>query len=148
MRPGNSEIEFRQFIKSAGKSLEAVSGADAVRLALDFYSQVRCEDCDLDNSGDMLLYQWSYSKLHNKFCFDITRQFILKGSMDDGGMSQLCFTLNFPASEKLAAIERGDLWCKSPAQLNTFEEFILNSEAYKEVMNLVTDDIDLYWCGV
>lgn len=148
MRPTEAEHQFRLFIRRAAKSPKVVSGADAVRLALDFYTQVRCEGCDLEEDGDMLLYQWGYSKVKNSFYLDITRQFILKGSRDDDGMSQLCFTLHFPVTEKLSAVDSSNHWCSSPAELEEFERFILDSEAYSEVKDLTTKNTELYWCGV
>lgn len=148
MRPAESEREFKRFVRAARKSPKVITAEDAVKLVLGFYSEIRAGGCSLEDDGDMLLYQWSYRERDGRFCFDITRQFILEGSRDDDGMSQLSFSLYFPATDSLRKIEDGNLWCKSPAELESFREFILNSEVYSELKEQTAASTELYWCGI
>ena len=149
MRPSDSKAEFERFLANSGAELSSLTAPDAVRHAIAFYRQVRAEDCPLDESGDMLLYQWGVYDWGQgeTFQFDITRQFILSGTESDEGMSQLSFTLHYTPTEQLRAL-KGSQWCESPAEADACEEFIRGSDAFHAVSPLKPSRVELTWSEV
>ncbi len=102
---------------------------------LDFYRDVRADGCELQDDGDMLLFQWGVFDFGEgrTFRFDLTRQFIVTDPEDDdeSSMSQLSFTFHFVPSPTFEAIKEGHRWCNAPGKLTYFEGFIIGSEAYE-----------------
>lgn len=47
--------EFNGFVAEHGKAIEHLTPEDAITLMIDFYRDVRAEDCSLEEDGDMLL---------------------------------------------------------------------------------------------
>lgn len=140
MTPENAKNEFEERIKKVGISIGALTPAQGIRLALDFYKDVRADGCEMDNDGDMLLFQWgTYHRGQGRaFQFDITRQFIIsKGEDNDATVSQLSFRFHFMPSASLDAIKSGNRWCSTPEKLKDFEAFIVGSDAYRVVQALV-----------
>jgi hypothetical protein len=146
MQPSDSKDRFERFINESGSSLAGLTAADASRLMLAFYRQVRAADCPLDERGDMLLFQWGVHDFGegNTFHYDITRQFILSGSQSDEGMSQLSLTVHFAATGPLRAL-KGDRWCSTPVQTAELEEFIRSHEATCAVARLKPLKVTLDW---
>ena len=135
MKAKSSKLELERSIQQAGSELLALTPAEGIRHMLEFYRQVRVENCPLDEDGDMLLFQWgTYDWGQGRFfqC-DITRQFIESQSDDDPGMTQLSLTFNYSPSAQLDALKAGNLWCKSPDGLAEFESFVKATEAYRAV---------------
>lgn len=105
---------------------------------LDFYRDVRVEGCDLDEDGDMLLFQWgTYDFSEGRsFQFDITRQFIVAdpdNEDDASAMSQLSFTFHFTPSPQFDALKDGNRWCSTPQDVQGFQAFITEGEAHGTV---------------
>jgi len=103
-----------------------------------FYRDVRATNCDLDDSGDMLLFQWGLYDLGEgeHFLIDLTRQFIDSRLEDDDAISQLHLSFLHIPEPKLLVIETGDRWCASPAELQSFEEFVWSNPALVETRSL------------
>ncbi len=151
MKPKSAKQQFEKFIGNAGKATASLTPEQAVSLVLDFYKQVRAEDCPLDEDGDMLLYQWGiYADTGGgeSFHFDLTRQFILADSDSDDGMSQLSLTMYFKPSPELQAFEGSNEWCHSPDDLLQFREFIENSDAYRAVSQLKPKDVKIQFSRI
>ena len=151
MKPKSAKKEFEKFISDAGNAVASLSPEQAVSLVLNFYEQVRAEDCPLDEDGDMLLYQWGVyddGGGGKSFHFDLTRQFMLADSDSDEGMSQLSLTLHFKPTLALKAIEDSNEWCHSPDDLEEFREFINNSEAYRAVAQLKPTNVKIQFSHI
>ena len=115
----------------AGTPISELTLAQGIRLMLDFYRDVRAENCNLDEDGDMLLFQWGPGQ--GGFECDITRQFIVAQSEDeedDPAMSQLSFTFQFSPSPQVA-IKSGNRWCYAPDGLAEFEAFINSTDVFQ-----------------
>ena len=150
MKPKTAKREFERFIKESGKKRGTLTPAEGIQLMLDFYWQVRAENCPLDENGDMLLYQWgTYDWGDGRFfqC-DITRQFILAGTEGDDGMSQLSFTFYFHPSAEFDALKAGNRWCASPAALAAFQSFVTGTDAYRVVASSTPVKLSLEYGGV
>jgi hypothetical protein len=97
---------------------------------LDFYKDVRAEDCEQQRDGDMLLFQWGN---HNwgkgfSFEFDLICQFIRSqpeeeddDQVEDAAISQLSSRFYFAPTAELGAIESSNRWCSTPDELAAFE---------------------------
>ncbi len=136
MRPQEAEIKLEERIQQSGTPKTDLTLAQGVRLMLDFYRDVRAQGVDLNDGGDMLLFQWGiydFDRTGPTFQCDITRQFIEAGAHDDEGMTQLSFTFHFQPSPVFEKIPEGNKWCSGLNELNEFEKFITNTEAFKSV---------------
>ena len=101
---------------------------------LDFYRDQRAADCDIEQDGDMLLYQWgSYDWGAGLFFeLDITRQFI-EGEAEDDNVVQLSLTFRYTPTELLRKVGGGNRWCSALHELESFRAFILKSPAFAAV---------------
>jgi hypothetical protein len=126
MHPNDARLKFESALAAAGKQLSGLRPGDGIRLMLDFYRTVRAEGCDMEQDGDMLLFQ--YGTDEQRFGLDVTRQFILEGAEDEE-FRQLSLRFEFIASPDLAAIGCGDRWCASPSDVDDFERFVATHPA-------------------
>jgi hypothetical protein len=147
MNPSESKSRFEQFVADSAGSVATLAAADATRLMLAFYRQVRAPDCPLDEDGDMILFQWGAFNFGQgeTYRYDITCQFIVSGSDGDDGMSQLSLTVHFAVTEALRALKKGSRWCSSPAQADELEQFISSHEATACVASLTPLRTTLLW---
>jgi hypothetical protein len=153
MTPKTAKNELEERIKQSGTSMSSLMPAQGVRLMLDFYRDVRADGCELDEDGDMLLFQWgTYDFGEGRlFQFNITRQFTVaepEDGDDDSATSQLSFTFHFMPSAQLDALEDGNRWCSSPAELEDFEEFITDGDAHRAVATARPAKVTLEYGGV
>jgi hypothetical protein len=147
VNPSWSKSRFEEFITNSGFSVATLRAADATRLMLVFYREVRAADCPLDDNGDMVLFQWGAHDFGEgeTFRYNITRQFILSGSDNDDGMSQLSLTVHFAVTDGLRAIQPGNHWCQSLEKADEFERFIRTHKATEAVLSLTPLRTTLSW---
>lgn len=150
MKPENSKKELEALIKKSGTPIGGLTPAEGVRLMLDFYRDVRAEDCPLEEDGDMLLFQWGThdSGEGETFQLDITRQFIHAADEDDDGMSQLSLTFHFKPTPELTELEDGNQWCNTPEEVEEFEKFIMGDAAYEAVADVKAVRVGLEYGGI
>jgi hypothetical protein len=151
MKPKDAKKQLAARVKDAGLKLAKLTPAEGIPLMLEFYKDLRADDCELDNDGDMLLYQWGvYEDLDGgeSFHLDITRQFTVSDKYGDDAMSQLGLTFFFKPPAKYKAIKDGNRWCSSPKELKAFRSFIEKSPAYKAVAKLEADDVKLQYSRI
>lgn len=149
MIPENAKAELEKRIELASTPMSELTLAQGIRLMVDFYRDVRADNCKLDEDGDMLLFQWGGGQ--GAFECDITRQFIVAHSEDeddDPAMSQLSFTFHFAPSPQFAAIKSGNRWCYAPDGLADFEAFINTSDVFRAVQTARTAKVTLDYGGV
>ena len=149
MNPSESKACLEQFVADSGHSIATLTAADATRVMLAFYRQVRAAGCPLDEDGDMVLFQWGVHDFGEgeTYRYDITRQFILAGSDGDDGMSQLSLTVHYPVTDTLRAL-KGSRWCPSPMKADELEQFIGSHEATKVVSLLAPLRTTLDWSPI
>ena len=143
MKPKQSLKALTERIEATGASLANLTAAEGVAAMLSFYADERADGCDLDEDGDMLLYQWGVypsGRSGETFQLDITRQFILPRQDEP---YQLSLTFHFPATPKLTKIKPGDEWCSSPDEMKGFRETVLKSPAYRAVAKDAPKRIEL-----
>jgi hypothetical protein len=150
MKPKNAKKELEKVVKKSGTPMSSLTPAQGVRIMLDFYRDVRADGCELEEDGDMLLFQWGTHDCGEgeSFQFDITRQFMLSESEDDDAISQLSFTFHFKPSPELAKLEDGNQWCSTPDDLEELESFITGSAAHAAVATARPAKVTLEYGGV
>jgi hypothetical protein len=127
---------FERYISRRGVNPAGLRPSGGVDAMLGFYRDVRARDCDIEQNGDMLLFQWgTHDWKHGEhFFFDITRQ-LITGLAEDDNIWQLSLTFEFPSDDALHALGSGNRWCPSPRQLAEFAAFVRSSAAYSTVAN-------------
>jgi hypothetical protein len=150
MSPADSATIFRERVAGAGLAVERLTPAEALAQLLAFYREVRADKCVLDAEGDMLLFAWGPRDADDGegFQLEFTRQFIEPGDEDEDGMSQLWIRMFFEMTPALRKIGEGDHWCESPDGADAFQEFVLASEAYRAVVELTPQRVDVDWALV
>lgn len=136
--------QFLELIKSRSTQLGSLSAADGVALMLAFYRDERADDCEIDEDGDMLVYQWGCWNWGSgeSFEFNITRQF-MDASGADEGILRLSLTFKFKPSDALRKLADGNRWCHSPHVIGDFQAFIESSAAYRAVAKTKPVDVAL-----
>jgi hypothetical protein len=134
MKPRTAKKRFLEILREKGHRLSSLTPTEGIALMLDFYRAERAEGGELDEDGDMLLYQWGCCDWGEGefFELDITRQFI-DGAGEDEDIRQLHLTFKFEPTESLRKVKDGNRWCHSPKDLAAFQSFIDSSKALKAV---------------
>jgi hypothetical protein len=134
MKPAAAEKRFLRIVEAKATELSLLSPPEGIALMLGFYQDERADGCEIDEDGDMLLYQWgSYDWGRGEsFEFNITRQ-LTDGAGEDEDIRQLSLTFKFKPSESLRKLADGSRWCHSPDEISEFRSFIESSGAFKAV---------------
>ena len=127
-----------------GLSAEVLSNPERLFSAvLGFYEDTRIEGTNLDDDGDMLLFQWgSYDWGQGlQFELDLTRQAIPAGQ-EDSPIRQLRCTYRYDPTH-FNDIVAGSQWCHSPSQLDEFRQFVLGSRALRRAVGRPQNSFEL-----
>lgn len=129
------QIEEIERIINDSEPLKLGDGAKLLELVASLYEEYRIEGTEIEEDGDMLLFQWgTYNwRKGNFFEVDLTRQTML--ALDDpddvsDSMRQLSTTLMFSPTSETQEIGEGNNWCSSPGSIEQFLEFIKSSAAF------------------
>lgn len=130
MKSSDALHTFKRLLAARGTDAATLAVAQGFDAMFEFYRNERADDCEIENDGDMLLFQWGTYGERNarRFELDITRQFIRPEGEDDD-IWQLSLTFVFPPNE----IPSGDSWCGAPPDLDSFAEFVRSHAAYAAV---------------
>jgi len=101
---------------------------------ISFYREVRADEVDLGDDGDMLLFQWGTYDWGGGPLFevDVTRQ-LIRGAGEDDDIWQLHLTYRFPPAETLRVLGKGDRWCARVGDIAAFEQFVMTHPAVAAV---------------
>jgi hypothetical protein len=147
MVPSGSASALQQFLHKRGVDVGTAALVAVVEATLDFYGTVFASTLAATAEADMLLFQFGIYDWGNgeEFEFDITRQFIVAGKVDDDAISQLHCTVYYEPTVALRSIGRGSRWCESREDLPQFRAFILGSDAYATALPLSIKRTDIEW---
>ena len=122
---------FRQRLNIA--DINTLTPHIGVEKMLEFYRDVRFDECPLEEDADMLLCQWGLFDWEGEelFEFNISRQLIFDASEDDDDVWQLSLTFKFAVTAELKVLEPYNDWCNNPNELSHFEDYSKNSEAFQ-----------------
>ena len=132
MKPRSAKTQFLKRLAATGLSLAALTPFAGIEAMLAFYADERADGCDLDDDGDMLLFQWGTYDWGEGPAFEvnITRQLIV--SADEEEPRQLALTFRFDPSAAPRGAD-GNQWCESLSELAKFRKFVTTSKALKAV---------------
>src|SRR4051812_48897554 len=147
MQASSALHTFQDFLTAASLSLDTLTSNQATESMIQFYKQLRADECALESDADMLLFQWGvYDWGAGAFFeYNITRQLIYPETIpadpalpdDEEGeeeiFGQLSLTLKYAPASALRAITSGNRWCHDLVDLPTFTTFITDCEATKRV---------------
>ncbi len=127
MRTAESRHSFVEFLARRGTSLDTIDALSAVQVMIDFYVGVRAEDVDLENGGDMLLFQWGTYDWGSGpiFEYDVTRQLVREVVDEDDADDafwQLSLALHYVPTAETHATGSGGLWCSTLDGVDEFPE--------------------------
>jgi len=139
MKVQESEARLR---KRVGKPIEQLTPREAIAAMCDFYKDERADGADLDQDGDMLLYQWGVYSFGQPEAFqiDITRQFMVTGEDEPHQLHCTCY---FKPTDALRKINSSNQWCSSPDELPQFRKFVEDSGAMKALGDSKPDRVEL-----
>jgi hypothetical protein len=139
MRTKDALKVFRSFLEKRGIDLANTDPVSGIDLMIAFYADVRFSDVDLDEDGDMLLFQYGgpYSWSPAYFDLNITRQFITK---TQGVFYQLSLSFLYVVTENSL---QDNKWCKRVEEIDSFRNYIQSSAAIAWISNRSHDDYDL-----
>jgi hypothetical protein len=150
MTPATSLAAFEQRLSLGGRPASALTASEGVDAMLAFYAAERCDGCELEEDGDMLLFQWGTYAWGDSTHFElnITRQLMSGGDdedKDDGeGILQLSLTFRFPPAAELQALGSGNEWCDTPSGLSAFRAHIDACPAFERVGSQVPSEVVLH----
>jgi hypothetical protein len=143
MKPRAAKTRFLKRLEAAGLALDTLAPAAGVEAMLAYYAEERADGCDIDDDGDMILFQWGTHDWGDGPAFEvnITRQLIVADDEDEEPR-QLGLTFRFGPSAGAAAGE-GNRWCESPDGLAEFRRFVARSAALKAVGGQSSESVEL-----
>jgi hypothetical protein len=150
MRSSDLLTEFRRFLDSQRLKPDRLDSSTAIAAMVTFYEQHRVDDVDLEELGDMLLFQYGTVDWHDgrgeAFEYNVTRQVVTPltpGQDDDDAFWQLQLTLRYPPTEAMRSLGMNNRWCQHPADAPGFEDYIRGTEAAQQVRGLAPIRVDL-----
>lgn len=143
MKLASAKTHFLKRLKAGDLALDKLTLVDGVAALISFYEEVRAEGCDVDENGDMLLFEWGAFDWGDGPAFEVsmTRQLVESEVEDDEPRQlRLTFRFNSPAA---GTVRSGNRWCESPDGVPAFRKFISRSGAYKAVRETTPMAVEL-----
>jgi hypothetical protein len=149
MTPADSAKVFTEFAELRGTTLKGATPAQGIEAMICFFKDVRPQSPVVEDSGDMLLYQWGLYDWGQgpSFQLNITRQFI-EVIEEEEVMSQLGLTFHFAPSDEIKAFGNKNQWCETKSALNEFATFIQQSAPYVALKDSAAKRIEVKWSPV
>lgn len=107
------------------------------------YVSERIAQTNVDEDGDMLLYQWDINARYAEL--DLTRQIMLDLADPDeaaDSMMQLSVRCRFKPVQTLASAA-GNEWCSHPSEVDDFTAMLMNSQPFLAAMQSAPADISI-----
>lgn len=141
MNPSQSESEFR---KRLGQSVEETTPRQGFETMFAFYADQRAKKVKVEESGDMLLFEWGVYSFTGpeSFQLGLTRQFMVSGEDEP---CQLHLTFHFEPTDALRTLGEDNKWCESPAELPAFKECVAASSPFQLLADSKAPRAELYF---
>jgi hypothetical protein len=142
--------QFERYVAGRGGLQLLDVPLTGISMMLSFYREVRADQVEIEQDGDMLLFQWGTYDWGQgpHFEVDILRQLSLSEEGDDEDIWQLHLTYRVAPTSDLSRLGSGNQWCARPIDLPVFEGFVVGHEAVKAVSGKrVTAELHLECAG-
>jgi len=154
MKAAHALTEFKHFLRQKGKIVAQLTPYEAVDIMIAHYTEIRADDCSLEEDGDTLLFQWGiYDWGQGRPCFEynITRQLIYYENLAEVGeeewigevINELSLTLQYESTKDLEDLSEGNRLCSDLNDVKAFKEFISSCAATKCVQHFTPKAITL-----
>jgi hypothetical protein len=145
--PQCSVPSFRSFALHSHIHADDITAQEAVSLMLAFYRDVRAPEGLLEKDGDVLQLEWgTYDCGETElFHFELSRHFTEAGSDEENRESKFTIGLHYRPTFTLRALQGGEHWCWSHADVDAFRDDIRASEVYRAVSTLPPAEVALEW---
>jgi hypothetical protein len=139
MKATDSETALR---KKLGGPLEQLTARKGIAAMCSFYADERADGAAIGSDRDMLLYQWGIDTFNapDVFQISITRQINVT---DESQPYQLALIFSYKPTDALQKIDVGNQWCRSPADLPAFQQYVDSSPAFKPVADAKAERVEL-----
>lgn len=150
MNVDDSRAGFRTFLKRKGMKLTELSIADGIRLAIEFFRDVRMDDAQ-EGDGDGLIFYYAHTNRGGRSPYEVgmIRTFRKQG----GGLARLRLTFNYPWTEViihrglqqrlLPQSPEGSRFCWNRDDLEKFEHFALGHAVTQTVITMPSTSVHL-----
>lgn len=145
MKPRSAKTHFLKRLAATNLSLDTLTPKAGIEAMLAYYVEERADGCDIDEDGDMLLFQWiaSESKGESGIGIEIIRQLMATDDEDDEPRQlRLCFEFE---QVPITDVGAGSQWCETPEGVKGFQAFIDRSVVYKAVSRKTPKSIELHF---
>lgn len=130
---------FKNYLKDRRVKEKDITLESLMDLVLAYFQEVQFESADIENDGDMMLfeygtYDWGQGKF---FQIGLTRQLIEMHEDDEeqeDHMYQLRVTLFYNPTE-FETVGDFNKWSSTCSSLNDFKDVIINSAGYQAALN-------------
>ncbi len=116
---------LKQFLLFLGTDISGLNNLSldfCIDKMINFYQNVRFQDCEFENDGDMIILEWgNYSWNNGLYSINITRQ-LIDGNLEDDNILQL--KLSFLYNLNLDDANGSTDWCFNLATLDKFRKEI------------------------
>jgi len=145
--PQCSVPSFRSFALQSHVHADDITAQEAVSLMLAFYRHVRAPEGLLAVDGDVLQLEWGVYDCGETelFHFELNRHFTEAGSEEENRESKFTLGLYYRPTFTLRALQGGEHWCWSHADVDAFRDNIRASEVYCAVATLPPAEVALEW---
>ena len=124
MRVDAAKEHFEKYLSERRLSVEQVDAENALVAMAGFYLDVRADKVDMEQGGDMLLFDWGTYEWDDgpRFQYCVSRQFILDGEVPQ--CWHLALTLYYDSDSRTLTLDAGQRACPSFADLDSFMAFV------------------------
>jgi hypothetical protein len=130
MKSNEVKAAFEEVIEALSPDINRLLPEDGIRGLVKFYQMERIDGCDMENDGDMLLFQWGIYNFtgKNEFQINITRQLLL---LEEDEPYQLSLTFYYDVNDDNSTIKAGNFWCNNVKDISGFLRMIDKNSTYQ-----------------
>lgn len=135
MQIDDAQNLLNRLITEKGLKLEDITLNDGLCIFNTYYHDYRFENCNLEEDGDMLLYEWgTYSWNDNLFQISLGRQFISNFADGDEAFKQLHLIFFYPEGTFNKDLS-GNKWFSNPNNTDEIISFVSNQDIFKSLLD-------------
>lgn len=130
---------------SARIDLDELTANEALDAMVAFYREVRADDVEIEEDGDMLVAEWSFGRGEEAFELHLTRQLIITEEDEDteDEIWQLRLTLEFDV-DLVNDVQPGRTeWCSDPVDSEELADAVREESFFDDLDGQEPSDVRL-----